>query len=153
MLKDVSISKKVHIPLIASVIIGILIVVGISMVSIKDMETSTYEKEVKALKIDLDGQIRSKHNVWLTNAMQLARNSFIIDAVVKNDRIALKRVIAGIGKLYRRNTPFKKVSVLIVDPSLRTIFKSWKPKEHGDSYALSKAFQTVLKTKKTTHNL
>jgi len=148
MLKNLSISKKVHIPLIVSVLLGILIVIATSIVSIKNLETSTYEKEVKMLKVDLDNQIRSKYNVWLTNAMQLARNRAIVDAVVANDKATLKKIIAGIGKLYRENTPFKKVSVLIVSPSLKTIFKSWKPNDYGDSYAGSKAFQKVLKTKK-----
>lgn len=148
MFKNLSISKKVHIPLIASVVLGILIVVGTSLVSIKNLETSTYEKEAKMFKVDLDNQIQSKNNVWLTNAMQLARNRAIVDAVVSNDKVALRRIIAGIGKLYRENTPFKKVSVLIVNPSLKTIFKSWKPNEYGDSYVSSKAFQEVLKTKK-----
>jgi len=101
MFKNLSISKKVHIPLIASVVLGILIVVATSMVSIKNLETSTYKKEAHSFKVDLDNQIQSKKNVWLTNAMQLARNRAIVDAVVSNDKTELKRIIAGIGKLYR----------------------------------------------------
>jgi len=148
MLKNLSISKKVYIPLIVSVLLGIIIVIATSMVSIKKLEIATYKKEAQQFKVDLDDQIASKKNVWLTNAMQLARSEDIVDAVVHNDRAELKKIIAGMGDLYRKNTPFKKVSVLIVNPSLKTIFKSWKPNEYGDSYRSSKGFQEVLRTKK-----
>ena len=148
MFSNMSISKKVHIPLIASVVIGILIVAVTSLVSIDKMKKDTYGEKVLDFKINLDNQIQSKNNVWLTNAMQLARNKAIINAFASGDRKTLENIMAGIGKLYRDNTPFKKVSVHLLDPSLKTFFKSWKPKSFGDSYASSKAYQEVLKTKK-----
>ncbi len=148
MFSNTSISKKVHIPLIISVVFGILIIVVTSWMSIKEMKIGTYKKQVSGFKINLNEQIQSKDNVWLTNAMQLARNKDIINAFVNKDRVALKNIIAGIGKLYRDNTPFKKVSVHIVDPSLKTFFKSWKPKSFGDDFTSSKSYQEVLKTKK-----
>ena len=148
MFSNMSISKKVHIPLIASVVLGILIVAVTSLVSIDKMKKDTYSEKVLDFKINLDNQIQSKNNVWLTNAMQLARNKAIINAFASGDRKTLENIMAGIGKLYRDNTPFKKVSVHLLDPSLKTFFKSWKPKSFGDSYASSKAYQEVLKTKK-----
>lgn len=148
MFSNMSISKKVHVPLIVSVVLGILIVAVTSLVSINNMKSRTYKSEVSKFKVDLNDQIQSKNNVWLTNAMQLARSKAIIDAFVNKDRAALEKIMAGIGKLYRDNTPFKKVSVHLIEPSLKTLFKSWKPKSFGDSYASSKAYQEVLKTKK-----
>jgi methyl-accepting chemotaxis protein len=148
MFSNMSISKKVHVPLIVSVLLGILIVGITSLVSINNMKASTYKEEVSKFRVNLNDQIQSKDNVWLTNAMQLARNHAIINAFVNKDRDTLKKIMAGMGKLYRENTPFKKVSVHLINPDLKTFFKSWKPKSFGDSYASSKAYQKVLKTKK-----
>ena len=148
MFSNMSISKKVHVPLILSVLIGILIVAVTSWFSIKSMERSVYQKEVSKFEVDLSNQIQSKNNVWLTNAMQLARNKSLIKAFDGKDREALKAIMAGIGKLYRENTPFKKVSVHLIEPSLKSFFKSWKPGSYGDDYSSLKSYQEVLKSKK-----
>ncbi|NOX16421.1 MAG: HAMP domain-containing protein [Epsilonproteobacteria bacterium] len=148
MFSNMSISKKVQVPLIMFVLIGIVIIGFTSWISIKKMEVTTYKNEVSEFKINLNNQIQSKNNVWLTNAMQLSRNQRIINAFVNKDRKTLESIMSGIGKLYRVNTPFKKVSVHLLEPSLKTFFKSWKPKSFGDDFSSSKAYQKVLKTKK-----
>ncbi|MCF6172612.1 MAG: methyl-accepting chemotaxis protein [Campylobacteraceae bacterium] len=148
MFSNMSISKKVQVPLVISVLIGIVIIGFTSWLSIKEMKVTTYKNEVSKFKVDLNDQIQSKNNVWLINAMQLSRNQKIIKAFVSEDRETLTKIMAGIGKLYRDNTPFKKVSVHLLHPSLKTFFKSWKPKSFGDDFSSSKAYQEVLKTKK-----
>ncbi|MEA1893092.1 MAG: methyl-accepting chemotaxis protein [Campylobacterota bacterium] len=142
-----SISTKIHIPLIVSIVIG-FIVIGINgLYTISSMTESTLEKEANLFKVDLAGQIKSKQNVWLTNALQLAMNLEIKEAIVSNDKETLTTTFAGIGEMYRDNTPFKKVNVHIVTPDLKSFFKSWKPESFGESWNLE-SYKKVKSTQK-----
>lgn len=145
-MKRVSISTKVHLPLIIAVVVGFIIVGITGWISLQDMKKNAYIKEVENFKFSLDDQINSKENVWLTNAMQLAKNQDIISAFVNNDRERLTDTMANIQKLYSENTPFKRVSVHILEPSLVSYFQSGKPEAYGKSFASSKVYQEVLKT-------
>ncbi|MEA1955876.1 MAG: methyl-accepting chemotaxis protein [Campylobacterota bacterium] len=143
-----SISTKVHIPLIASIVIG-FIVIGINgLLTIKSMEENTFKKEANLFKIDLADQIKSKENVWLTNALQMAMNIDIKKAIISNDRELLKSTFSGIGKMYKDNTSFKSVNAHIITPDLKSFFKSWKPESFGESQASLKSYKKVINTKK-----
>ncbi len=148
MFRNMSIATKVHMPLIIAVFVGFLIVGVTGWMSLQDMQKDAYLKEEKQFEITLSDLEQSKSKVWLTNAMQLAKNKDIIGAVAEGNRDKLKEIIADVGKLYRENTPFKKVNVHIVDTELNSYFKSWDPDSFGQSYGSSKAYQKVLQTKK-----
>ncbi len=147
MFKNLSISKKLQIPIIIVIFLGFGIFGLKEWASINEIKQDTYISKAKEFKLALDEQIQSKKNVWLTNAMLLAKDQRIVDAYVNKDRQKLKSTIAGISKLYKQNTPFKKVGVHIIDLSLHSFFKSWKPESYGESINLS-SYKEVLKSKK-----
>lgn len=147
MLKNMSISAKVHLPLILAVLVGFIIVGVTGWNSLQEMRQKAYEKEANQFSLALKEQINSKHNVWLTNAMQLAKNKDIVNAFLQKDREELTDVIANIGDLFRENTPFKRVNVHLLDTDMTSYFKSWAPSESGDDYSSSAAYQEVVATK------
>ncbi len=147
MFKNLSISRKLQIPIIIVIFIGFAIFGIREWISINEIKQDTYISKAKEFKLALDEQIKSKENVWLTNAMLLAKDKRIVDAFVNKDRQKLKSIIAGISKLYRENTPFKKIGVHIVDLSLHSFFKSWKPESYGESINLG-SYKEVIKSKK-----
>ncbi len=148
MFKNMSISKKVQIPLILIIILGFAVVGIEDYYSIKKIKEDAYVSTAKEFKIALDDQIRSKENVWMTNAMLLAKNKDIINAILADEKSVLQSTIAGLGKLYRKNTPFKKVAIHIIDPNLKSYFKSWNPGSFGDDLSYRKSYQKVKETKK-----
>ncbi len=148
MFKDMSISKKVQIPLILIIILGFAVVGVEDYYSIKKIKKDAYISTAKEFKIALDDQIRSKENVWMTNAMLLAKNKDIINAILADEKSVLKSTIAGLGELYRKNTPFKKVAIHVLDPNLKSYFKSWKPESFGEDLSYRKSYQKVKETKR-----
>lgn len=148
MFKDASISTKVYIPLIASILIGFIVVGVSSWTTLSSMQENVLSKTEKSLEIALNEQIQSKENVWITNALQLALNQDIKKSLSLGDREPLIKTFSSIGKMYSDNTPFKKVNIQILTPDLKSFFKSWKPKSYGESWSQLKSYQKVLSTKK-----
>ncbi len=148
MFKDLSISTKVHVPLIMAIIIGFLVIGANSWNTLSSMEDNALKKESRLLGIDLQGLINSKTNVWLTNSMQLGMNLSVQRSLASLDNSPLADEFAGIGKMYRDNTPFKRVNVHLLTPDLRSFFKSWKPNSHGDDWSKYKSYQKVKATMK-----
>ncbi|MFP4332879.1 MAG: methyl-accepting chemotaxis protein [Campylobacterales bacterium] len=148
MFKKASIKTKIHLPLILAITIGMIIIVITSYLSVVDMKEQEYLNQAKTLNLAVDEQVVSKENVWLTNAMLLAKNHDIVNAVYFQDREKLKEVIGKIGDLYRENTPFKRVSVEIIDPNFVSFYKSWAPENYGNRVEYSDAIKEVMDTKK-----
>ncbi len=144
-----SISTKVHIPLIVAIITGFVIIGFTSWKTLSSMENHALQKEAKLFEVALDDQIKSKKNVWITNALQLAMNNDIQQGLISGDKDALTKTFSGIGKMYSDNTPFKKVNIHILTPDLKSFFKSWEPKNFGESWSQYKSYQKVLDTRKS----
>ncbi len=147
MYKDLSINKKIQIPIILVILLGFIVFTFREYSSIDDLKKDTYVEQAKSFNIALNDQIVAKKNTWVTNAMLLSKNKRITKAILANDRDALKKLLAGIGKLYRENTPFKKVNVHIVDKNLKSIIKSWNSKSYGEKTVLN-SYKKVIASKK-----
>ncbi|MBE0497153.1 MAG: methyl-accepting chemotaxis protein, partial [Campylobacterales bacterium] len=148
MAKTRSLASKIFIPFVLAGAFGFVASVLSGQYFVNQMKGEVYAKEQQFLNVMLQEQIQAKDDVWLTNAMQLAKNQDIVRAFASNDREALTSIVANIGQLYKDNTPFRAVAVHILTPELVSYFKSWNPQSFGQSYASSKTYQEVLKTKK-----
>ncbi|MEA2111604.1 MAG: methyl-accepting chemotaxis protein [Campylobacterota bacterium] len=143
-----SISTKIHIPILVAMIIGFVVILVQSFLSLNEMEKTALKKESEKFQVILNDQIQSKNNVWLTNAIQLSMNQDIQNGLADGDREVLTDVFSGIGQIYRDNTPFKKVNIHLLDSSLNSFFKSWKPSSFGESWKNFASYKEVLRTKK-----
>lgn len=139
---------KVYLPILVVMIIGQVLVWSNGYLSTQNLEKDVYQKEKASLHAMINDQVSSKNNVWLTNAMQFAKNTQIVDAVVAQDRELLRKIIGEIGKLFRENTPFKKVNIDIISPDLHSFYKSYAPKSFGDDFSYSSMFKKVATNKK-----
>ena len=148
MFSNSSISTKVHIPLILTIVFGFIVVGITSWNTLSSMEKHALQKEAKLFEVALNDQIKSKENVWITNALQLAMNNDIQNGLITGDKDALVKTFSGIGKMYSDNTPFKKVNIHLLTPDLKSFFKSWKPKSFGESWSQYRSYQKVISTKK-----
>lgn len=147
-IREASIGTKIHVPLILAIMIGLLIILFTSYRALNKMKENTYADQVQHMTDRVRAATTAKNNVWLTNAMQLAKNHDIVDAYVARDRETLTEVFKGIGEMYRSSTPFKRVAVHLVSPDLKSVFKSWKPEKHGETLDYSRGYKEVFKTRK-----
>ena len=71
--------------------IGFILILFTSYLSIQGIEKDVYAKEQGELKIYVKNQLESQYDIALTNAITIASNYYVIESLLNNDReIAVK---------------------------------------------------------------
>ena len=142
-----SISKKLHIPLIVSIAIGFIVIIVNYFYSVHKMKQDTYVSESKLLVSTYGEAIKTKESIGLTNAITLSKNNGIIRALKDNNRDLAISSLNAITKEFKENTHYKNVKVHIHDANLHSFLRAWKPTKFGDD--LSGFRKTIVKIKRT----
>jgi methyl-accepting chemotaxis protein len=147
--KKSSISKKIHIPLISSMILGVIIIGITAYFSIKEIKKDVYEIESEELYNYLEDSLNEKFSVSLTNAILLSKNRNFIDALITNDRVKALKEAKYILDDYKKNTKFKNVKIHLHDKNIHSFLRVWKPKKFGDDLkGFRESIVALKKTKK-----
>ncbi|WP_373069968.1 methyl-accepting chemotaxis protein [Sulfurimonas sp.] len=147
MFANLSISKKIHIPLILSIIIGFVIIIINYFISIAEMKKDVYESQNKSLKMVYQELIDGKNNIGLTNAINISKNYNVIRALKENDRQIAIDGISSLSKEFKDYTNYKNIKVHIHDKNVHSFLRAWNTKKFGDD--LSGFRNTVLQVQKT----
>jgi len=145
MYKDLSISKKIHIPLITSILIGFIVIVTNYFMSIDEMKKDVYDSEYKSLKLVYDKAMESKKNIGLTNAINISKNYNVIRSLKENDRQIAINGISTLSEEFKQNTNYKNIKIHIHDTNMHSFLRAWKPTKFGDD--LSSFRKTVVAVK------
>jgi methyl-accepting chemotaxis protein len=141
-----SISKKIQIPLILSIVIGLVIIVVNYFYSIDEIKKDVYASEAKSLKLVYSNSIDGKRNVGLTNAINISKNYNVIRSLKENNRQIAIEGISSISKEFKDNTNYKNIKIHIHDKNLHSFLRAWKPEKYGDD--LSSFRKTVVDIRK-----
>jgi len=142
MFNNLSIAKKIHLPLIISIVIGLIIVSVVSWFSIQNIQEEVYEKTKFELKNIFEAKMEAKKDVGITNAIAIANNYYVIEALKENDiNIALKG-LKHLTNEYKRETKFKNIKIHIHTADIHSFLRVWKPSKHGDD--LSSFRKTIV---------
>jgi len=145
--RTTSISTKIHLTLIISMILGLFIISVTAYYSIIKVEKDIYAKETHLIHNYMENSLSEKYSVGLTNALMLSHNSILIDALAtKNRKMALKDAKVYM-KSFRDGTKFKNIKIHIHDATLHSFLRAWKPNKYGDD--LSQFRQTIVAIKRT----
>lgn len=149
MYKDLSIGKKIHIPLITSIVVGFIVIIINYFISIDDMKEDVYKNERKSLKLVYKNAMESKRNIGLTNAINLSKNYNVIRSLKENDRQIAINGISSLSDEFKQNTNYKNIKVHIHDTNLHSFLRAWKPTKFGDDLSgFRKTITAVKKNKK-----
>ncbi len=144
-MKKVSISKKVHIPLIISILIGFIVIAFNYFSSVNSIRDDVYNQQAENLSSFFNEAMDSKKNIGLTNAINIAKNYYVIESLKTQNRdLAIK----GLGEVtgdFRKNTKYKNIKVHIHDSDVRSFLRAWKPGKWGDD--LSGFRKTIVAVK------
>ncbi len=151
MFENLSIGKKVHIPLIIAIVVGLGLVLTTSYFSLKTIEQNIYDDVEHNLKVYVDNQLKSKYNVGLTNAINIAGNEAIKEALRTGNRQIAADALAVLSKTMKDYTDYKNIKVHIHTADVHSFLRQWKPGKHGDD--LSGFRHTVNKVKATRQPL
>ncbi len=146
-MKHLSIAGKINIPIITSTIIGIVIVFSSSYLSIKAIERDVYEDQKKSLSVYVRNQLDAKYDVAITNAITIASNYYVINALANNDRDIAIKGLKEITQTFKEKTDFKNVQVHIHTKDIKSFLREWMPQKFGDE--LSSFRHTIKKVKET----
>ena len=144
--KSISISKKVHIPLIASILIGFLIILVNYFYSIKDLTNDVYAKEKHSLALTYSELIHAKEDIGLSNAINIAKNYSVVRALLENNREVAIDGLKDLSSEFKTYTNYKNIKVHIHDANVHSFLRAWKPKKYGDD--LSSFRHTIVAVKK-----
>ena len=146
-----SISQKIYIPLFGGIIIGFILILFSSFLSIKGIEKDVYENEQEALKIYVKNQLESQYDIALTNAITIASNYYVIESLLNNDRTIAIKGLQELTKLYKEKTDYKEAQIHVHTKDIKSFVRDWMPNKFDDD--LSSFRQTIKSVKETKQPL
>jgi len=110
-----------------------------------------YAKEQGELSVYVKNQLETQYDVALTNAITIASNYYVIEALLNKDRDIAIKGLAELTKLYKEKTDFKEAQIHIHTHDIKSFLREWMPKKFGDD--LSGFRHTIKKVKETKQPL
>ncbi|MCP4118017.1 MAG: methyl-accepting chemotaxis protein [Desulfobacteraceae bacterium] len=144
---------KLNAKLILISLAGFIVIFVISLMGTfyyyNDVKQDQIQKTVVAARQNFDVAMAAKKKVWQTNALQVANNSGVRNAVLNNDRKKTNDILNQLNKVFKGNTDFKNVQVHLIDKELRSFYKSWAPDKYGEKLDYSKGYSLVKETRQS----
>ncbi len=147
MFKNLSISTKLHIPLIISLLIGIIIVAVVSVIELSSMRDRIYEKTASQMKNYVSKVLEEKGSAVLTNVLLLSENDTLLKAVKTKNRELAHDEARRIENIYAKYTEYKDLSINLYDSKGNVVFLSDIP-EHDGSVTINKNIIKAIERKK-----
>jgi methyl-accepting chemotaxis protein len=144
-MNNMSIGQKVHIPLIASIGLGFVIVLINYFISIGEIRDNIYQTQAKEMKTIFEEAIESKKNVGITNAISIATNGAVINGLANANRQQTLDSLKTLSKEFKENTKFGNIKIHVHDKNVHSFIRVWKPEKFGDD--LSGFRKTILAVK------
>ncbi|HIQ40634.1 MAG TPA: HAMP domain-containing protein [Sulfurivirga caldicuralii] len=144
-MKNLSISKKVHIPLIAVLGMGFLVILVNFFLSLQEMEKMLVERSQEKLQTYLEEQMVAKLDVGVTNAIALSQNYYVIEGLRRQERALTLTGLQQLQRQYHQNTHFKDIRIHVHTPDLKSFVRAWKPQKFGDDLSGFRATLVHLK--------
>ena len=145
-MNNLSISKKIHIPLVASIIIGFIIIVVNYVYSINQMKQDVYTSQSDSLRLVYSQAIIAKENIGLTNAINISKNYDVVRALKEDNRSIAITGLNSVSEEFKKYTNYQNIKVHIHDANVHSFLRAWNPKKYGDD--LSGFRNTVLDVKR-----
>ncbi len=146
-MKNLTISQKIHIPLVVAIVIGLTIILANYFYSVEEMKSETYANEERSLRAVYKEAIDGKYSIGLTNAINISKNYNVIKALIENDRSIAVDGLGTISKEFKENTNYQNIKIHIHDANVHSFLRAWKPKKYGDD--LSSFRKTIVSVKAT----
>ena len=142
-LRNMKLSLKILVLLllISFVAVGINLFIGFSRLS--NIKQDTFQNTTNKLKTQLENSLRAKEKVWLTNALQIANNPIIKEAMYNDDRETCISVLENYSKIFKENTTFNNINVHLIDDKLNSFVKSWDADNYGEKLNYSETYNKV----------
>ncbi|PHR56355.1 MAG: chemotaxis protein [Arcobacter sp.] len=145
-MSELSISKKVHIPLILAIVLGFIVITFNYFLSVDSIRTEVYIQQEQSQNSFFNEALDNKKNIGLSNAINIAKNYYVIQSLKTKDRDLAIKGLSNITTDFKENTKYKNIKIHIHDENVHSFLRAWKPEKWGDD--LSAFRQTVVDIKR-----
>ena len=147
MFQNQSVSRKVSLSIIAVSIISLLVgFLILNWYSIK-IEDEVNTKFVENLQKETNAKFQLKKDVGISNAVSVANDGKIKQALEENNRDIAIKSLQNLGKSLKSSTPFKNVKVHVHTKDNKSFVRIWKLEKFGDD--LSSFRHSIVKVNQT----
>ncbi|MEO1889120.1 MAG: methyl-accepting chemotaxis protein [Cycloclasticus sp.] len=144
-----SIGKKIHIPMILVLLMGLSMLIVNSLISISEIEENIYLAEKDKLAAYFEDKYQAKIDIAKLNVIGLSHNRSIVIALKENDRGPAIEQLQAIIKDYKDNTTFQNIKLHVHDKDVHSFVREWKLSKFGDDLnSFRHTITTVKQTKK-----
>jgi methyl-accepting chemotaxis protein len=147
MLRNLSIKSKVLIPSTIVVLLGIAVALANVFVSKSSVEKKVYESISSDMRQTLADSLESKNSIGITNAINIASNINVVNALKTGERGKAIAELDRLVKVYKENTEFKNIQIHIHTKEVKSFLRNWEPDKYGDE--LGSFRHTINKVKST----
>ncbi|MFW5811353.1 MAG: methyl-accepting chemotaxis protein [Alkalispirochaetaceae bacterium] len=122
-------------------LLGVTVPYGIYQFN--QVRTDTLANTADDMQTSLEVALSAKEDVWLTNALQIAFNPLVREAMITGDRQLAIDTLTQQSEVFRENTNFRNVRVHLVDADLRSFVKNWNPDSFGEELTYSGVYEAL----------
>jgi len=143
MFHKLDIRKKIIILMLSGIILILLATVPYMSYKMNTITGNQLKQEAKTLKNDVSSLLKAKKKIWKTNALQIANNPTIKQAMINDNRKKIINMLNEYGRKFKENTTFNNVKVHIIKNDLTSYVKSWNTENYGENLHYSDSYQEV----------
>jgi methyl-accepting chemotaxis protein len=129
-------SKSIKVKFVASIlVVGIVSLVGTAIFVNFERDKNyqhTVVKEIDILHNKVNDAIEQKRDLVLTNAVAIASNAIVKDALVSDNKLFLLDEVKSLSDTYKNNTNFKGIKLHIHDANGKSFLRNYDLKKFGD---------------------
>ncbi len=148
MFKNLSITNKLHIPLLGSLVIGFVIILSHYFYAVHQLDKQAENKSEALMGHFLSEQLDEMEQNLLSQAILLADNRYVVEGLRLNDR---QLTLQGLGKLLgrlNRYTEQKGLKVHVHTADVHSFVRQWNPSKYGDDLS---GFRHTINQVRRTH--
>ena len=122
----------------------LLITLPYGFYQFEQIEEATLADTAGEMETKLQDALSAKEDVWLTNALQIAKNPTIVEAMEEEDRQLAVEMLTRYTELFRENTNFNNVRVHLINDDLTSFVKSWATESYGEELTYTEAYRALI---------
>ena len=140
--------KKIAILMLSIFIVSIVINIIVVFYELSHIKTQTLQYAADSFRIQLNNCLVAKKKVWLTNAIQIAKNPIIQKGMYENDRNTCIMLLNNYGNVFKEHTTFKNIRIHLITKDLLSFVKSWNTDNFGEKLSYSDVYKRVKESQK-----
>ncbi|WP_417326314.1 methyl-accepting chemotaxis protein [Halarcobacter sp.] len=143
MFKNMSIQKKFSFVTVLIIFVALVISFLVFNYYKNITEEEVYQSTLDELTTHVTENVQAKKDVGISNALSIANDGRIKQALRENNRELAILSLKSISKEMKDHTPFKNIKVHVHTKDNKSFLRAWKPEKYGDD--LSSFRHSVVK--------